>query len=47
MACPGWPAVTPGNDLLLEFGQQAPQVRRDFMSDRWRFFEAHFDAGKL
>ncbi len=44
---PGWPAVTPGNDLLLEFGQQAPEVRRDFMADRWRFFEAHFDAGKL
>jgi para-nitrobenzyl esterase len=44
---PGWPAVTPGNDLLLEFGQQAPQVRRDFMPERWRFFEAHFADGKL
>jgi para-nitrobenzyl esterase len=44
---PGWPARTPGNDLLLEFGQQAPQVRRDFMAPRWRFFEAHFDAGQL
>ena len=43
----GWPALTPADDLLLEFGQQAPQVRRDFMKDRQDFFEAHFRAGKL
>ena len=43
---PGWPALTPGNDLLLEFGQQAPQVRRDYHAEAWRFFERHFEAGK-
>ncbi len=44
---PGWPAVSPGNDLMLEFAQHAPVVRRDFHLVPWQFFEAHFEAGKL
>ncbi len=44
---PGWPAVTPGNDLLLEFVQRGVEVRRDYTKERAAFFEAHFDAGKL
>jgi para-nitrobenzyl esterase len=44
---PGWPAVTPGNDLVLEFAQQRPEPRRDLLGDRARFFERHFDSGRL
>lgn len=44
---PGWPARTATSDLLLEFGQQTPQVRRDFNADRYALFESQFAAGKL
>ena len=44
---PGWPRATAGNDLLLEFGQTAPIVRRNFRSRRQTFWDGHFDAGKL
>jgi len=44
---PGWPASSPGNDLLLEFGQQSPEVRRDFRRERQQFWERHFEDGKL
>ena len=44
---PGWPAVSPDNDLMLEFAQHAPVVRRDYHLEPWQFFEAHFEAGKL
>lgn len=44
---PGWPATTPGNALLLEFGQTDVTVHRDFEEERRAFWEAHFDAGKL
>jgi para-nitrobenzyl esterase len=44
---PGWPARTATSDLLLEFGQQAPQVRRDFNAERNALFESQFAAGKL
>jgi len=44
---PGWPAITPGNDLLLEFGQTDVIVHRDFREARRAFWEAHFDAGGL
>ena len=44
---PGWPARTAQNDLLLEFAQQAPVVRRDFAKSRQDYFDAHFAAGKL
>ncbi len=44
---PGWPAATRGNDLLLEFGQTGPTVRRNFRQRRQKFWDAHFDAGKL
>jgi len=42
---PGWPRATAGNDLLLEFGQTAPVVRRNFRSRRQAFWNEHFDAG--
>lgn len=44
---PGWPSRTAQSDVLLDFGQQAPQVRRDFIADRQALFEAQFAAGKL
>jgi para-nitrobenzyl esterase len=44
---PGWPALTPGNDLLLEFGRTGVTVHRDFREERRAFWEAHFDSGKL
>lgn len=44
---PGWPAITPGNDLLLEFGQTEAIVHRDFREKRRAFWEAHFDSGGL
>ncbi len=44
---PGWPANTPGNDLLLEFGQQTSSVRRDFRRERQQFWERHFEGGGL
>lgn len=44
---PGWPARGANSDLLLEFGQQVPQVRRDFIAERQALFEAQFAAGKL
>lgn len=44
---PGWPMRTAQSDLLLDFGQQVPQVRRDFIADRQALFEAQFAAGKL
>jgi len=44
---PGWPAITPDNDLLLEFGQTGVTVHRDFREKRRAFWEAHFDSGGL
>ncbi len=44
---PGWPAVSPGNDLMLEFAQHGAVLRRDYHLAPWRFFEAHFEAGRL
>jgi len=44
---PGWPAITPENDLLLEFGQTDVTVHRDFREERRAFWEAHFDSGGL
>ena len=44
---PGWPVVTPGNDLLLDFAQHGPVVLRDFRPERRDFFRAHFDEGRL
>lgn len=44
---PGWPARGANSDLLLEFGQQVPQVRRDFIGERQALFESQFAAGKL
>lgn len=44
---PGWPAVSQGNDLLLEFAQHGPVLRRDYHLAPWQFFEAHFEAGRL
>ena len=44
---PGWPAVSAGNDLILEFAQHGPILRRDYHLEPWRFFEHHFEAGKL
>lgn len=44
---PGWPALTPNTDLLLEFGQQQSIVRRDFQRERRDFWERHFVDGKL
>ena len=44
---PGWPATTPGNDLVLEFAQHGVVVQRDFEKKRWEFWKAHFDTGKL
>lgn len=44
---PGWPRRTAADDLLLEFGQTEPRVRRDYRERRQRFWDNHFDAGKL
>ena len=44
---PGWPARGAHSDVLLDFGQQAPQVRRDFIAERQALFEAQFAAGNL
>ncbi len=44
---PGWPRASAGNDLLLEFSQTAPVLRRDFRQRRQSFWDAYFDAGKL
>lgn len=44
---PGWPKASADNDLLLEFSQTRPIVRRDFRKTRQEFWDAHFDAGKL
>jgi len=44
---PGWPAASPGNDLLLEFAQTGAIVRRNFREERRDYWNAHFDAGKL
>ena len=44
---PGWPATTPGNDLVLEFGQTCVTIHRNFRATRRDFWEGHFDSGKL
>jgi para-nitrobenzyl esterase len=45
---PRWPPYgQDGQDLLLELAQDEPVVRQDFLADRMKYFEAHFDAGKL
>lgn len=44
---PGWPSASPGNDVMLDFGQTEPVVRRDFRKDRQDFYNAYFDAGRL
>jgi len=44
---PGWPSASPGNDLMLDFGQTEPVVRRNFRKDRQDFYDAYFDAGRL
>jgi hypothetical protein len=46
-ALPGWPAITPEDDLLLEFEQQTSEVRRDLHREVTRYFTEHFDAGRL
>jgi carboxylesterase type B len=44
---PGWPALTANDDLILEFNQQQPEVKRNLLAERWAFFKKHFDAGRL
>ena len=44
---PEWPAFTAEQDVLLDFAQDGPLVRDDFLKARMTFFEAHFDAGKM
>ena len=44
---PGWPQASPDNDLLLEFSQHGPIVRRDFRQSRQAFWTKYFDAGRL
>lgn len=44
---PGWPAASNGNDVMLDFGQTSPVVRRDFRKARRDYYEAFFDAGRL
>ena len=44
---PGWPTASAGNDVLLDFGQTEPVVRRDFRKERRDFYNAFFDDGRL
>jgi para-nitrobenzyl esterase len=44
---PVWPRYGESGDVLLEFGQEKPIVRRDFRKQQMDFFEGHFDTGKL
>ncbi len=44
---PGWPAVSVENDLMLDFSQTEPIVRRDFRKERQDFFNALFEEGRL
>jgi para-nitrobenzyl esterase len=44
---PGWPQASHGNDLLLEFSQDGPVVRRDFRNARQAFWNNVFDSGRL
>jgi para-nitrobenzyl esterase len=43
-----WPRYgQDGRDLLLELAQDEIVIRQDFRAKRMRYFEAHFDEGKL
>ncbi len=44
---PGWPTASAGNEVLLDFGQTEPVVRRDFRKERRDFYNAFFDDGRL
>ncbi len=47
---PAWPrfdANPDAGDSLLEFAQDVPVARENFLADRMKYFENHFDAGKL
>ena len=44
---PGWPSASTGNDVMLDFGQTQPIVRRNFRKARRDFYFDLYDEGRL